>query len=86
MLDDAVALGANGIVVTWRIFGSNGVAGLVARAGDGTIHPRGAAALADGVGVKTLFKFDPEYWKLGIHRPTIKNKHLMTASLIRSTG
>ena len=29
-----------------------------------------------GWGVKTLFKFDPEYWKLGIHRPTIKNKHL----------
>ncbi|WP_439140567.1 glycosyltransferase family 2 protein, partial [Roseicyclus sp.] len=22
------------------------------------------------------FKFDPEYWKLGIHRPSIKSKHL----------
>ena len=31
-----------------------------------------------GWGVKTLFQFDPDCWKLGIHRPKIKNKHLET--------
>jgi hypothetical protein len=76
MLDDAVALGANGIVVTWRIFGSNGVANW-SRAPVTEQYTRAAPPLwRMGWGVKTLFKFDPEYWKLGIHRPTIKNKHL----------
>ena len=76
MLDDAVALGANGIVVTWRIFGSNGVADW-SRAPVTEQYTRAAPPLwRMGWGVKTLFKFDPEYWKLGIHRPTIKNKHL----------
>ncbi len=31
-----------------------------------------------GWGVKTLFTFDPDYWKLGIHRPKMKNKWLET--------
>ncbi len=31
-----------------------------------------------GWGVKTLFAFDPDYWKLGIHRPKMKTKHLKT--------
>ncbi len=31
-----------------------------------------------GWGVKTLFTFDPEYWKLGIHRPKMKNRHIDT--------
>jgi hypothetical protein len=31
-----------------------------------------------GWGVKTLFRFDPVYWKLGIHRPSIRNKWLET--------
>lgn len=76
MLDDAVAVGANGIVVTWRIFGSNGVADW-SRAPVTEQYTRAAPPLWHmGWGVKTLFKFDPEYWKLGIHRPSIKNKHL----------
>lgn len=76
MLDDAVARDANGIVITWRIFGSNGVVDWSrAPVTEQYTH----AAPADwnkGWGVKTLFKFDPEYWKLGIHRPSIRNKHL----------
>ncbi|MCU0814980.1 MAG: glycosyltransferase family 2 protein [Cypionkella sp.] len=31
-----------------------------------------------GWGVKTLFTFDPEYWKLGIHRPKMKTRHIKT--------
>lgn len=78
MLDDAVAQGANGIVITWRIFGSGGVK-------DWSRDPvseqyRMAAPMNwnKGWGVKTLFRYDPEYWKLGIHRPKIKNKWIET--------
>lgn len=76
MLDDAVARDANGIIVTWRIFGSNGVVDW-SRAPVTEQYTRAAPPdWNKGWGVKTLFKFDPEYWKLGIHRPSIKNKHL----------
>lgn len=76
MLDDVVAKGANGIVVTWRIFGSNGVIDW-SRTPVTEQFTRAAPPLwRMGWGVKTLFRFDPEYWKLGIHRPTIRNKHL----------
>jgi len=76
LLDDAVAKGANGIVITWRIFGSNNVLDW-SRAPVTEQYTCAAPPLwRMGWGVKTLFKFDPEYWKLGIHRPSIKNKHL----------
>ncbi|TXB67882.1 glycosyltransferase family 2 protein [Paracoccus aurantiacus] len=76
LLDDVVARGANGIIVTWRIFGSNGVVDW-SRDPVTEQYTRAAPPLWNkGWGVKTLFRFDPEYWKLGIHRPSIKNKHL----------
>lgn len=76
MLDDTVARGANGVVITWRIFGSGGVIDW-SRAPVTEQYTRAAPPLWNkGWGVKTLFKFDPEYWKLGIHRPSIKSKHL----------
>ncbi len=69
---------ANGIVITWRIFGSGNVV-------DWSRDPVSeqylyAAPLTwnKGWGVKTFFKFDPDFWKLGIHRPSIKAKHLQT--------
>jgi 16S rRNA G1207 methylase RsmC len=76
MLDEVVARDANGVVITWRIFGSGGIQ-------DWSRAPVSeqylTAAPPDwnkGWGVKTLFKFDPEYWKLGIHRPKMKNRWL----------
>ncbi|MBB1499005.1 glycosyltransferase family 2 protein [Paracoccus sp. MC1862] len=76
MLDDAVARDANGIVITWRIFGSNGIVDW-SRAPVTEQYTRAAPSdWNKGWGVKTLFRFDPEYWKLGIHRPSIKNKHM----------
>jgi hypothetical protein len=78
IITDAVAKGANGIVITWRIFGSAGVIDW-SRAPVTEQYTRAAPTLWNkGWGVKTLFKFDPEYWKLGIHRPSIKNKWLET--------
>jgi hypothetical protein len=70
--------GANGIVVTWRIFGSAGVVDW-SRAPVTEQYRRAAPRMWNkGWGVKTLFTFDPEHWKLGIHRPKMKNKHIET--------
>ncbi|MEJ6394155.1 glycosyltransferase family 2 protein [Gymnodinialimonas sp. 2305UL16-5] len=78
LLDDVVARGANGLVITWRIFGSAGVVEW-SRAPVTEQYLRAAPPLWNkGWGVKTLFKFDATYWKLGIHRPSIKNKWLET--------
>lgn len=76
ILDEAVAQEANGVVITWRIFGSGGV---VEWSRAPVTEQYLMAAPPDwnkGWGVKTLFKYDPEYWKLGIHRPKIKEKHI----------
>ena len=69
---------ANGIVITWRIFGSGGVQDW-SRAPVTEQYLHAAPPLWNkGWGVKTLFKFDPDIWKLGIHRPTMKAKVLKT--------
>ncbi|MGB3178255.1 MAG: glycosyltransferase family 2 protein [Albidovulum sp.] len=69
---------ANGIVITWRIFGSGGVQDW-SRAPVSEQYLHAAPPLWNkGWGVKTLFRFDPEIWKLGIHRPTMKAKVLKT--------
>ena len=73
------AQGANGIVVTWRIFGSGGV---VEWSRAPVTEQYLMAAPLDwnkGWGVKTLFTFDPDHWKLGIHRPKMKTKWIKTA-------
>lgn len=78
MISDAEARGANGIVITWRIFGSAEVVDW-SRAPVTEQYTRAAPPHWNkGWGVKTLFKFDHTYWKLGIHRPSIKNKWLET--------
>lgn len=78
MIDAAKAEGANGIVVTWRIFGSGGVQEW-SRAPVTEQYLMAAPPMWNkGWGVKTLFQFDPDKWKLGIHRPKFKNKVLDT--------
>ncbi|MEZ5754787.1 MAG: glycosyltransferase family 2 protein [Paracoccaceae bacterium] len=81
-LDDLIgaakAQDANGIVVTWRIFGSGGVVDW-SRAPVTEQYLCAAPPMWNkGWGVKTLFTFDPDYWKLGIHRPKMKNRHIDT--------
>ncbi|MDQ2066592.1 glycosyltransferase family 2 protein [Xinfangfangia sp. CPCC 101601] len=76
LLDGVKAQGANGMVITWRIFGSGGVHDW-SRAPVTEQYLRAAPKEWNkGWGVKTLFQFDPAHWKLGIHRPKIKNKWL----------
>lgn len=82
-LDDliaaATAQNANGIVVTWRIFGSGGVVDWSRAPVTEQYLLAAPQTWNKGWGVKTLFKFDPEYWKLGIHRPKMKTRHIKTA-------
>jgi len=78
MIGAAEKAGANGIVITWRIFGSGGVQDWSNTPVTEQYLYAAPPMWNKGWGVKTLFKFDPEYWKLGIHRPKIKNKHLET--------
>lgn len=78
LLDAVTAQGANGLVVTWRIFGSGGV---VDWARAPVTEQYLMAAPPDwnkGWGVKTLFRFDHTSWRLGIHRPKLKNRVLET--------
>ena len=69
---------ANGLVITWRIFGSGGVEDWSREPVTEQYLHAAPPLWNKGWGVKTLFKYDPEYWKLGIHRPTMKTKHLQT--------
>ena len=77
-LDDligaAVAQGANGIVVTWRIFGSGGVVDWSRAPVTEQYLWAAPQTWNKGWGVKTLFTFDADHWKLGIHRPKMKTK------------
>ncbi len=72
------AQGANGIVVTWRIFGSGGVVDWSRSPVTEQYLMAAPTSWNKGWGVKTLFTFDPDYWKLGIHRPKMKNRHIKT--------
>jgi len=69
---------ANGVVVTWRIFGSAGVVDWSRAPVTEQYLMAAPQSWNKGWGVKTLFTFDADFWKLGIHRPKIKNKHIKT--------
>ncbi len=81
-LDDLIAAAkaqdANGIVVTWRIFGSGGVVEWSRAPVTEQYLMAAPTSWNKGWGVKTLFTFDADYWKLGIHRPKMKNRHIDT--------
>jgi Glycosyl transferase family 2 len=78
MLDAAVASGANGIVITWRIFGSGGITDW-SRAPVTEQYLDAAPPMWNkGWGVKTLFTYDANAWKLGIHRPKMRAKLIET--------
>ena len=81
-LDDLLAAtkaeGANGIVVTWRIFGSAGIVDWSRAPVTEQYLMAAPKTWNKGWGVKTLFTFDADYWKLGIHRPKMKTRHIKT--------
>lgn len=81
-LDDLIAAakaqGANGIVVTWRIFGSGGVVEWSRAPVTEQYLWAAPQTWNKGWGVKTLFNFSADKWKLGIHRPKMKAKWVET--------
>ncbi len=81
-LDDLIAAAkaqdANGIVVTWRIFGSGGVVDWSRAPVTEQYLMAAPVTWNKGWGVKTLFTFDADHWKLGIHRPKMKTRHIKT--------
>jgi hypothetical protein len=78
MIAAAKARGANGVVVTWRIFGSGGVVDWSRAPVTEQYLMAAPQEWNKGWGVKTLFTFDPDQWKLGIHRPKMKTKWIKT--------
>ncbi len=78
LLSAAKEQGATGIVVTWRIFGSGGVVDWSRAPVTEQYLLAAPQSWNKGWGVKTLFTFDPDYWKLGIHRPKMKTRHIKT--------
>lgn len=78
MIDGIKDAGANGMVITWRIFGSGGVQHWSRDFVTEQYLMAAPPMWNKGWGVKTLFQFEPEHWKLGIHRPKMKNKTLDT--------
>ncbi|MBT8475347.1 MAG: glycosyltransferase family 2 protein [Alphaproteobacteria bacterium] len=78
LISDIKATGANGMVITWRIFGSGGVHEWSTDPVTEQYLMAAPQMWNKGWGVKTLFQFDPDKWKLGIHRPKLKNKVLDT--------
>jgi hypothetical protein len=81
-LDDLISAakveGASGVVVTWRIFGSGGVVDWSRAPVTEQYLMAAPVTWNKGWGVKTLFTFDPDHWKLGIHRPKMKTKWIKT--------
>ena len=78
MIAAAKAQDANGIVMTWRIFGSSGVVEWSRAPVTEQYLMAAPPEWNKGWGVKTLFTFDADYWKLGIHRPKMKTRHIKT--------
>jgi len=72
------AKGYDGIVITWRIFGSGSVEDWSSAPVTEQYQHAAPEDWNKGWGVKTLFKYDPDKWKLGIHRPSMKAKVLDT--------
>ena len=79
LLSATKAQGANGIVVTWRIFGSGGVVDWSRAPVTEQYLWAAPQEWNKGWGVKTLFSFSADKWKLGIHRPKMKTKWHETA-------
>ncbi|AUQ68742.1 glycosyltransferase family 2 protein [Phaeobacter inhibens] len=79
LISSTKQVGGNGVVITWRTFGSAGVQHWSRDPVTEQYQYAAPAMWNKGWGVKTLFQFDPEFWVLGIHRPKIKNKHLKTS-------
>ncbi len=75
MVADLAAMNAQAMVMTWRIFGSNGVRDWSRQPITDQFTRAAPEYWNKGWGTKTMLKFDPKYLRLGMHRPIIKSQH-----------
>lgn len=75
MVADLAAMNAQAMVMTWRIFGSNGVRDWSREPITDQFTRAAPEYWNKGWGTKTMLKFDPKYLRLGMHRPIIKSQH-----------
>ena len=72
---DLNAVQAQAMVLTWRVFGSNGVQDWSPQPVTDQFTRAAPEFWNKGWGTKTLFRYDPKYLRPGIHRPIIKAQH-----------
>lgn len=79
-LDDVLTAAgdAHAIVITWRVFGSGNVVDWSRAPVSEQYLFAAPETWNKGWGVKTLFRHDPDIWKLGIHRPKMRGHILKT--------
>ncbi len=75
MVADLNAMGAQAMVMTWRIFGSGGVRDWSCAPVTDQFTRAAPVYWNKGWGTKTMLRFDPRYLRLGMHRPIIKSQH-----------
>jgi len=75
LVADLEAMGADAMVITWRIFGSGGIRDWSRAPITDQFTMAAPPYWNKGWGVKTLLKFDHRYLRLGMHRPIIKSQH-----------
>lgn len=78
LISDLNAIGADAMVITWRIFGSSGIRDWSRAPITDQFTHAAPPFWNKGWGVKTMLKFDPKYLRLGMHRPIIKSQHVDT--------
>jgi hypothetical protein len=75
LVADLNAMGAQAMVLTWRIFGSSGIRDWSRQPITDQFTRAAPEFWNKGWGTKTLLRFDPKYLRLGMHRPVIKSQH-----------
>ena len=77
-LDGTVAalntMGAQAMVLTWRIFGSSGIRDWSAAPVTDQFTRAAPEFWNKGWGTKTLFRYDPKHLRPGVHRPIIRER------------
>jgi Glycosyl transferase family 2 len=74
LVADLNAMNVHAMVMTWRIFGSSGVRDWSRQPITDQFTRAAPEFWNKGWGTKTMLRFDPDYQRLGMHRPVIKEK------------
>jgi hypothetical protein len=75
LVGDLNAMNAQAMVLTWRVFGSDGIRDWSRDPVTDQFTRAAPESWFMGWGTKTLFRYDPKYLRPGVHRPIIKSQH-----------